>query len=294
MADLETILCNVVYHNIEEFIEQNTHSPTYEKECMVFARNKEKEEQMIHQYEICYYLPRERIKKMLAFDFTYMSEVESLVQTYEERKESFSNDSLLSYAMKKAKGDMKAVLQDAENRIYRVMETRIRLAKEQDEAKIAAIKNGYIEHLQNIEIELKALYEDACQRRKRDYVFICDEIEQADTEEEYKDILKRLELLHSYRDSQKKRMDLIQKLDGMIEVRKKEEKYQNACAQIAQSKKFGRFAEAGKAFEALGDYKDSREKAEYCKGKMETNSQIKGIIVGLVIIFVIDVALIMK
>ena len=230
-------------------------------------------EEMCKKLMIPAYLRENDIKTCYAPPKTYDNTSDDRKAQLEAEKKYFASDKLISRAVKFAKGDFRTKLEKTLGEVTAAMQKRIDDAKKEEDSAIAAGKEDYADSIKQTDAVVQRLHDEACEKREADYRKAC-ELMSADTVGNYQDAILLFEKTarSGYKDSGKKKADCEKRIKE-LEAQAKEEtlakRYGEALTLQNAAKTIEAFADAKAAFEALGAYRDSKDRASACRQQIE-------------------------
>lgn len=126
-------------------------------------------DEVVHNYEVPFYLWSEKIKELYEFDLSYFSEVSGRKQQYREEENWWTNHKWLSRAEKFATEDLAKELQAAKKQLLDELANRIKQAEAFEKLTSDGLKNSYAKHIAQADTKAENLYNDAVTRRESDY-----------------------------------------------------------------------------------------------------------------------------
>lgn len=258
-----------------------------EEQKLACERNKQIEDDIIQQYTVPGYLDDSTIRKMLDFPRFITSTVSGRMVQLEKEQQFFEYEKLLVRAVKYASGDFYKQFTEMKKSILNQMSDRVDQATQQEQEDIERTRVAYEQHLAQKCQEIPVEYEKAIKLREHDYQSACSSQNKVKTIYEANALAEKFEALRGYKDSKElaqkwhreagniKERELaeIQRMKIAQEEAKKEPDYKDACQRQDKIDTHFRATMLAERFEALGDYKDSKELAIKWRQKAEEFKQ---------------------
>lgn len=125
--------------------------------------------EMTERYSIPGYLGADEIRKLYAFDLSYLSEVSGRQKQYVEASGWWKNHRQLSHAEELAEGPLAEQLRSEKQLLLAQMSDRLKKARELEAVNLARVQSAYAVHIAAADEAAERLYAEGLARREKDY-----------------------------------------------------------------------------------------------------------------------------
>ena len=171
-------------------------------------------------------------------------------------------------AMQFAQGEVKTRYDAAMAALNAKLNQRLEDAQAQEAQNIREAQKKLDKAFDEADVKAAKMKESAVQKRdqelKRKYQDCCNRMNEAKSDSDYREVGQGFKALGDYKDSREK-AQMCEQLAQKKRDQELESKYQDCCHRMSSAKSEFYYREVRHDFEALGDYKDSREKAQMCE-----------------------------
>lgn len=189
-------------------------------------------DEMVRRYTVPDYLEKEEILSAYFFDRTYRSSLNNRIRQKERFIEEYENNPSFLFLKEHGSDSIKKRIQS----VYDAYEERIGQARTEDRKQINEISNEYRRFLYKTYSVVKKRYEDADEKKNREYRKLLRRIDSADTETKLHDLIEDLRRFGDYKDTE----SIIDRCAEKIEQIKEKEKEDQSKRRINQLLETGR------------------------------------------------------
>ena len=125
--------------------------------------------EMTERCRIPGYLGEDEIRKLYAFDLSYLSEVSGRQKQYVEASGWWKNHRQLSHAEELAEGPLAEQLRSEKQLLLAQMSDRLKKARELEAVNLARVQSAYASHIAEADKAAERLYTEGLARREKDY-----------------------------------------------------------------------------------------------------------------------------
>jgi hypothetical protein len=261
-AYIGKMLAKIKQSNLGGFAEYyiNKYSTVIEEKLEACDANEEHIEDMVKNYTLKGYLEEAEIRKMYDYDRMYIATYSTWIVRKQRLAEEFQNEKLLARARQYADGDTQNELEGIINSVINVFDEKIANTKNDEETQIASIKEGYANHIAQMDVKVKELYDKVTEEARIVYKMAVSDFDKAQYIGDFEMLKKTFQRIYYYSDSQKYYAKCITNIERLEKIKKAEE---------------ARFETAGQK-----DRKNEQEKVE-AKGKFLA---LEGIVIVIFIL----------
>ena len=272
-----------------------------EQKRILIPRDTAHAREMANRLFVPRYLTESNISALYEFQNEYITTVESQAAIAADAKARFDGDRNLSRALRYARGEQKTRLTGAREELFGALDAAVKAAQTAEQEAKAAAEQAYAEKLRAADEKAQRLHQSALDERERDYQDACGLQEKAKTVKELEAARNAFLSIGNYKDADDRAGELREKADALKKQLEAEEQEAAEKARAAKKKKArkiacivaaaavlalavflvvtkviipakqykeaealeeaGKYQEAIAAFDALGDYKDARERS---------------------------------
>ena len=153
-------------------------------------------EEMAERYCLPDYLDKEEIREKYSFDRTYRSCLSCREKQEKQFIDEIETDPVFSWLRKNASESIKKRIRD----LYDTYALRIKEAKEEDKKKVEQVKSDYQRFLFKTYSSIRESHKRATDRKENSYKQLLKSFELADSEQEFKDLIGKLEDFGEYKE----------------------------------------------------------------------------------------------
>lgn len=184
----------------------------------------------VRQYAVAAYLPERTLRKMFTWDKSYTSYAADWEAAIQAEKAYWTQNKLLSRAVRYAKGDFATTLTDVvQTQILQSLEQKLTQAREDDKASSQKIQEEYREFLDQAERETAQRSQAAAEKLEAEYRACCAAMDAADSVQVYQNCAARFRIILGYQDSEQR---LAQCEDIASSFEAEEQKRQKKISQL--------------------------------------------------------------
>lgn len=199
------------------------------------AENTARIQAAAERYALDGYLPKEDVKQEYHFDRSYQSALKHCEDHYKKEKRAFDADKNMSKALRFAKDDYKAWLDNLRKEYLGELEARVKRARAEDEANITRITAAYEARLNSADLKAAEMHRLAGEQRERKYQETCQLFEKADSFCDYGDVRDAFREMGDYADCAERANQCQEKMQEFQRAKRVAEGKQNRRLKITRA-----------------------------------------------------------
>ena len=306
-AYLGKVLAEYRVPSLQAFVQSRQAEGQVEEETIPVTIDPSYVDAAAERYTTLHYLSSQEIRQCYTFQTSYTSTVRYWTAAKEEEEDIWRSDRQITRAFQYAKGPYRQELEDARQAVIDFYDRKLTEATAQSYRDKAACEQERNNAAEAADQKAAALYDEALQQQERDYVKACQaqaEAEQAGDAQQLKELVEKFAFVGNYYKDCKKRKDHCEQLSQEIFVRQAEARTRlvlawkkriliaascvtallvvvlvavlvvtkiiiptNSYKAAEELLAAGDYDGAIAAFEALGNYKDAPERADYIQAE---------------------------
>ena len=173
------------------------------------ARDKEHIQSSIAKSVVPGYCDGKEMAKFYDFDVSYPVKLRAERAAVQQIKSRFDGDRNLNRAFRYAQGETKQKLESTKQSFSDVLEKRIKTAEALDKQALDKAKAEYARKLELADRKAEEMSRAAQDKREADYQAACKQLDEAKTPLQYRNAAGALDALKSYKDSEEKRQEAL-------------------------------------------------------------------------------------